>query len=98
MVSNEKVPEAPTGERQQTDDRPADANEGATAGKAKAPTAQGAPESNGLPDDSEGSRGGSVLGSQSGRTGMGDGHPGQSSQGLGGAQGSGGGAERFPKG
>ena len=98
MATNEKVPEAPTGERQPADDRSANASEGATAGKAKSPTSQGAPEPNGLPDDSTGSRGGSVLGSQSGRTGMGDGGPKGSSQGLEGAQGSGGGAERFPRG
>ena len=54
MASNEKVPQAPTGERQQPDDRSANAREGATAGKAKAPTAQGAPEQNDRPDDAPG--------------------------------------------
>ena len=41
-----------------------------------------------------GSHGGSVLGSQAESTGLGDGEPGASSQGLAGAQGSGGGADR----
>ena len=58
MARNEKVPQAPTGERQQADDPSAEAREGATSGKAKAPTAQGAPEQNDgpsdRPDDGEG--------------------------------------------
>ena len=98
MGNNEKVPQAPTGERLLPGDGNEKASEGATSGEARAPTAQGTPEQKGLPDDSTGSRGGSVLGSQSGRTGMGDGQPTGSSQGLEGAQGSGGGAERFPRG
>ena len=49
-------------------------------------------------DASQGSRGGSPLGSQTDRTGMGDGQPAESSQGLAGAQGSGGGADRGPPG
>ena len=105
MGNNEKVPQAPTGERLLPDDgnekasegATEEASEGATSGEARAPTAQDTPEQKGLPDDSTGSRGGSVLGSQSGRTGMGDGQPTGSSQGLEGAQGSRGGADRFPR-
>ena len=54
MARNEKVPQAPTGERQQADDRSANAREGATSGKAKAPTAQGAPEQDDGPNDGAG--------------------------------------------
>ena len=48
--------------------------------------------------DSTGSRAGSTLGSASERTGLGDGTVSDSSQGLAGAQGSGGGADRRPAG
>jgi hypothetical protein len=50
MATEEKAPQSPTGERQQADDRRENAREGATAGKAKSPTAQGAPEQNDRPD------------------------------------------------
>ncbi len=49
-------------------------------------------------DASLGSRAGSPIGSEADRTGLGDGAPTGSSQGLTGAQGSGGGAERGPPG
>ena len=48
--------------------------------------------------DSAGSRAGSTLGTASERTGLGDGTVQDSSQGLAGAQGSGGGADRRPAG
>ena len=66
-------------------------NDGAAAETADA-------EPRGGIDASQGSRGGSPLGSQTGRTGMGDDQPAGSSQGLAGAQGSGGGADRGPPG
>lgn len=63
----------------------------------RAPAARNTPSSQ-PPGDSAGSRAGSTLGSASDRTGLGDGTVIDSSQGLAGAQGSGGGADRRPAG
>jgi hypothetical protein len=80
---------------------PRDSNprEGASgpAGSSGRPTVRNTPSSQ-APGDSAGSRSGSALGSGSERTGLGDGQVQDSSQGLAGAQGSGGGADRRPAG
>jgi hypothetical protein len=75
------------------------AREGASgpAGSGGRPTVRNTPSSQ-APGDSAGSRTGSVLGSGAERTGLGDGQVQDSSQGLAGAQGSGGGADRRPAG
>jgi hypothetical protein len=61
------------------------------------PAARNTPSSQ-PPGDSAGSRAGSAVGSASERTGLADGQVHDSSQGLAGAQGSGGGADRRPAG
>jgi hypothetical protein len=61
------------------------------------PAARNTPSSQ-SPGDSAGSRAGSAVGSASERTGLADGQVQDSSQGLAGAQGSGGGADRRPAG
>jgi len=61
------------------------------------PAARNTPSAH-APGDSAGSRAGGALGSASERTGLGDGTVQDSSQGLAGAQGSGGGADRRPAG
>jgi hypothetical protein len=67
------------------------------AGSGGHPTVRNTPSSQ-AQGDSAGSRTGSVVGSASERTGLGDGQVQDSSQGLAGAQGSGGGADRRPAG
>lgn len=63
----------------------------------RSPSARNTPSSQPT-GDSTGSRAGSTLGSASERTGLGDGGVSDSTQGLAGAQGSGGGADRRPAG
>jgi hypothetical protein len=105
MGNNEKVPQAPTGERLLPGDGNEKASEGAPRKPARAPHParrgrrphKTRPSRKGCPTTAPGRAAAAFSARKAAGPGMGDGQPTGSSQGLEGAQGSGGGADRFPR-